>query len=189
MAYATVAQVRALDGLADTTAYPDATLQDGIDFATELIDDYCGTAFEFKAFDSFVFDVDTGSDLFLDVLFIQTITSVKIDGTLQTGYTFKVRPWGVVKFTNLSFPFDATIEVVGTAGFSATAPKRIAWAARTIARDYALNLHTRTPSRALQITNDLGQIEVRAQAGGPGRPTNMPDVNAVLNRFRHKISP
>lgn len=187
MAYATVAQVRALDGLADTAVYPDATLQDGIDFATELIDDYCGAAMEFKSF-SVEMDGPGSNSLFIDVLFVQTITSLLIDGVAFTG-TVRRYPWGVITLPNGFFPFGALISITGTAGFSATAPKRIAWAARTIARDYALNLHTRSPSRALQITNDLGQIEVRAQAGGAGRPTNMPDVNAVLNRYRQKLSP
>lgn len=183
MAYATIAQLRALDGLDDVAAYPDATLQDGIDFATELIDDYCGTAFEYKAF-TVTLDGEGRTSLFADVLYMRTITSLKIDGVTFAG-TLRTYDWGVLAFTDGNvFPFGSLIEIIGTAGMTAAAPKRIAWAARTIARDYCLNLHTRIPSRALQLTNELGQIEVRAQAGGPGRPTNMPDVNAVLNRYK-----
>lgn len=187
MSYATVAQLRAMDGLDDAVTYPDQTLQDGIDFATELIDDYCGTSFEPKAF-TVALEGNGGGNIFIDVLFVQTITTLKIDGVTVAGGNFNIYPWGTIKSTNVFFPYGSVIEFTGTAGMTATAPKRIAWAARTIARDYCLNLHSRLPSRALSVTNDLGQIEVRAQAGGPGRPTNMPDVNAVLNspQFKHK---
>jgi hypothetical protein len=188
MAYAVVADVRALDGLADTTVFPDATLQDGIDFATELIDGYCGTSFETKNF-SVTLD---GSGSFVQatgVLFIRSLTSVTIDGVAQTLSDLVYANDGTLRHKNGYFPswwWGQNVVVAGTAGVTAVAGPRIKWACRTIARDYCLNLHSRIPSRALTVSNDLGQIEVRAQAGGPGRPTNMPDVNAVLNANKHK---
>ena len=188
MAYTTVAEVRALDGLADVTVYPDATLQDGIDFATELIDGYCGTSFEAKSF-SVTLDGNGSSYLLTPVMFIRTITSVSFDGVAQVAADFVGRNEGLVvsKVGVFPFaPFGNNVVVAGTAGFSTTPSPRMKWAARTIARQYALELHSRIPSRALSVSNELGQFEVRAQAGGQGRPTNMPDVNAVLNANKHK---
>jgi hypothetical protein len=188
MAYAVVADVRALDGLSDAAVYPDATLQTGIDYATELIDGYTGTSFEAKAF-SVTLDGSGSMRQYVGVLFIRSLTSVTIDGVAQTLSDIVFQPDGVIVHKNgifLRWWWGQNVVVSGTAGVTTTAPERIKWAARTIARDYALNLHSRIPSRALQLSNEMGQFEVRAQAGGPGRPTNLPDVNAVLNANKHK---
>lgn len=188
MAYATVIELRALDGLADAAVYPDATLQDGIDYATELIDGYCGTSFEAKTFNVTV--DGSGSVLqVVGVLFIRTLTSVTIDGVSQTIADIVMRPDGTIVHKNGIFTaqwYGQNVNVQGTAGVTTTVPKRIAWAARTIGRDWCLNLHSRIPSRTISVSNELGQFEVRAQAGGPGRPTNLPDVNVVLNANKHK---
>lgn len=191
MAYATVAEVRALDGLADVTVYPDATLQDGIDWATELIDDYCGTSFEYKAF-SVTRDGNGRSRISTEVLFIRTITSVTVDGAAQAVGDFVGRSDGLVVWKTGFFPaqpWGENVVIAGTAGATTAADKRIRWACRTLARQWCLELHSRIPSRALQVSNELGQFEVRAQAGGPGRPTSLPDVNAVLNHPSHKHKP
>lgn len=188
MAYAVVADVRALDGLTDAAVYPDATLQAGIDFATSLIDIYCGTSFESKPF-NVTRDGNNSSRLFIGVLFGRTLTAVTIDGVAQTLADIVHRPEGVIVHKNGFFtwqPWGQNVNVQGTAAVTTTPAEEIKWAARTIARDWALNLHSRIPSRALQVSNELGQFEVRAQAGGPGRPTNLPDVNVVLNRNKHK---
>jgi hypothetical protein len=188
LAYAVIADVRALDGLADVAVYPDATLQAGIDYATGLIDGYCGTSFEAKAFNVTL----DGSGLqvqYVGVLFIQSLTQVSIDGVNQTLSDIVAGPQGVIWHKNGIFTawwWGQNVNVQGTAGVTTTASEEIKWACRTIARDYCLNLHSRVPSRALSVSNEFGQIEFRAQAGGPGRPTNMPDVNAVLNRNKHK---
>jgi hypothetical protein len=188
VAYAVVADIRALDGLSDIVVHPDATLQSGIDFATDLIDDYCGTSFEAKAFT--VTKDGTGRvDLYIGVLFVATLTSVLIDGVSVPVGNFKARPEGVLVRTDGVFTpslYGLNVIVSGTAGVTPTPAEDIKWACRTVARQYALELHSRIPSRALQVSNELGQFEMRAQAGGPGRPTSLPDVNVVLNRNKHK---
>lgn len=190
MAYATVAELRALDGLADNVVYPDVTLQEGIDFATELIDGYCGTSFESKVF-SVTLDGTNRQWVVTGVLFIRTLTSITIDGIAQTVGDFVGRDDGVVVWKTGFFtaqPWGENVVIGGTASVTTTVPKRIAWAARTIARQWCLELHSRLPSRALSVSNELGQFEMRAQAGAHDRPTNLPDVNAVLNdpQYKHK---
>ncbi|MER5258539.1 hypothetical protein [Streptomyces sp. NPDC002855] len=46
MSYATVEEVRALDGLEDTTLFPDGTLADAIAYAVEVVEVYCGRKWE-----------------------------------------------------------------------------------------------------------------------------------------------
>jgi hypothetical protein len=189
VAYATVAEVRALDGLADVTVYPDATLQQGIDYATALIDGYCGTSFEAKSF-TVTLDGNSNAAILTPIMFIRTITSVTVDGISVNVANVYGRSEGyVVRKDGDLFDYSdygANVVISGTAGVTTTPPEEIKWAARTIARDYCLSLHSRIPSRALTIQNEFGQVEVRAQAGGPGRPTALPDVNAVLNKSWNK---
>ncbi|GGM48473.1 hypothetical protein GCM10012275_19290 [Longimycelium tulufanense] len=108
--YATVADLRALDGLNDEYVYPDAVLSEAIAFAVETVTEYCGQDWE-------------------------------------------------------------------------APPVAIRWAVRTIARQWCIDLHSRIPDRSLQVNTDYGQVTL-AQPGGPFRPTSLPEVNAVLSRYR-----
>jgi hypothetical protein len=187
MSYAIVSEIRALDGLADVSVYPDATLALGIDFATKLIDRYCGTSFEAKAF-SITLDGNGASYIPTPVLFIRSITSVSFDGVGQVAADFVGREEGIVVSKVGVFPFSpfgSNVVIAGTAGFTTTPDEDIKWAARTIARQYALSLHNRVDGRALQVSNDTGTF-ILAQPGAQGRPTELPAVNAVLNANKHK---
>jgi hypothetical protein len=42
VAYATIDELRALDGLEDASLFPDELLSEGIDFAVETVEIYCG---------------------------------------------------------------------------------------------------------------------------------------------------
>ena len=184
MAYCTRAELRALDGLGDSSVHSDADLDIAIVFAKETIDDYCGTSFGSvvsAAFDSFSVTVDgTGHDNVklrglsgALVMFPRTITAASVDGVaVPDSVTYTLRGLNVV--------------ISGTAGFTDEPSASIAWAARSIARFWLVSLNSRTPERALQLTTSDGSFEMRAQAGGnAARPTAMPDVNAVLSRNRH----
>ncbi|MBC9714500.1 hypothetical protein H9Y04_18235 [Streptomyces sp. TRM66268-LWL] len=46
MSYATVDELRALDGLDDTATFPDALLSEAIDYAVETVESYCGRTWE-----------------------------------------------------------------------------------------------------------------------------------------------
>lgn len=185
MAYATVATLRAMDGLVDAVVYPDSMLQEGIDWATAVIDNYTGTSFEYKAF-TVTLDGSNHEGLHLGVLFPRTLTSVTVDGVSQTTTGWVMEDYGRLLRSTGSFTYTfpgRNVVVSGTAGMTATAPPEIAWAARTLARQYVLDLRSRIPDRALSIQSEIGNITI-AQAGGSGRPTSLPDVNAVLNRFK-----
>ncbi|MFF4408120.1 hypothetical protein [Streptomyces sp. NPDC001404] len=66
------------------------------------------------------------------------------------------------------------------------APETIRWCVRTLARQWCLDLVSRIPDRALQLQSEFGSVQL-AQAGGPWRPTSLPEVNAQLNRYRVRV--
>lgn len=125
--YATLAELRRLDGLGDVATFADDDLTAARAFGVEAVESYTGQRWVPVA-DTYVGDLVT---------------------------------------------------VVGPP------PVSIKWAARTIARQWAIDLHSRIPDRATSITTDYGQTNF-AQAGGHWRPTSLPEVNAVLNRYRHR---
>lgn len=203
MAYATRAEMRALNGLGDSAVYSDAELDLALDIAKETIDDYCGTSFgdvtsaAYTAFsvtldgtgrDRVTLRGDTGSI----IMFPRTVSAVTVNGVADSvAITYTLRPTGVIVRSTGVFSFEdegRNIAITGTAGFTDSPSESIRWAARSIARFWLLSLQSRVPERALQLTTAEGAFELRAQAGAPGRPTPMPDVNAVLNRNRHGLT-
>lgn len=195
MAYTDLATVRALDVLVGNEAtYPDAALTEGIAWAKQVIDDYCGTSFEADAFTVTV--PGTGSRgirlVTLEgypVLFIRSITSATVDGVAVSDVSgWEAYPDGLVVRDTGSFPrptVGPNVTVSGTAGVTTSAPADIAWAARTLARQYVLELYSKVPKREL-TAGEGGGFGPMAHAGGVGRPTNLPDVNARLKRHRHR---
>lgn len=195
MAYTTLAEVRALEGLESSELYPDADLNAAIEWAEEVIDNYCGTSFTHKEFevtltgngaDTIRLVRDDGST----VLFPRTLTSVTDpDDATEDSTGWALYPEGIVARSSGAFRYvrpGRNITIAGTAGVTSSAPPEIAWAARTIARHYALYLYSRVPDNALQLQNDFGTVTFAQPGGTPDRPTSQPEVNAVLNRHRHR---
>lgn len=178
MAYTTLSEVRGLDGLDDETLFPDSVLNDAIAFAEELILDYCGPWAPTSITLTFQ---GSGTDVVtLGISGVRSLDSLTVNGTsavLGASVTYE----GVLTLADIAYADDLIVVTV-TAGYQASAPERLSWAARTIARQYVLDLVRRTPDRALSVASEYGTVQL-AQAGGVGRPTNMPDVNAVLQRF------
>lgn len=185
MAYVETEDIRALDGMDDEETFPDTMIEAAIEWATELIDDYCGTSFEHK---DFTITLDGSNDRYLrlPILYPQSITACTIDGEPKSTTGWVLQPEGLVAMASGSFTYTApgrNVVISGTAGKTAEAPAQIKWACQTLARYFCAELVTRIPERAISLQNDFGQMNL-AIAGGPGRPTAIPDVNAVLNRFK-----
>lgn len=178
MAYTTLSEVRALDGLDDESLFPDSALNDAIAYAEELILDYCGPWAPTSI--TLTFQGSATDVVTLGVSGVRSLDSLTVNGTSAVSgasVTFD----GVLTLAEVAYADDLIVVTV-TAGYQSTAPERLSWAARTIARQYVLDLARRTPDRALSVASEYGTVQL-AQAGGPGRPTNLPDVNAVLQRF------
>jgi len=207
MAYATRAELRALDGLGDVTVHSDALLDEAILMASNTVDRATGTSFgdvttpAYKAFSVTLSGTGSRKIRLIDeegypILYPRTISSVTIDGVADAGITYVLGSTGYVVRSSGAWDSSAdggyNIVVVGTAGLSSDASTDaladLRWAARSIARNWVLNQESRLSDRALNLTTSEGSFEVRAQAGAPGRPTNLPDVNVVLNRHNHRWS-
>lgn len=193
MAYTTIADVRQLDGMNDTTTYSDADLTSAISQATILVDRYTGTSWEFNTFSVTLSGNNSTCIRLRDyegrtVLFPQTITSCTIDGDAQTTTNWALHPHGLVERDTGTFGYTRpgrNVVIAGTAGATSSAPDDIVWATEVLARHYALGLKSRIPDRALSIQNDFGTVRLSTPA--PNRASGLPEVDAVLERRRHRI--
>ena len=189
--YATPAEVRALDMISgEASTFPAAHLVGAINYATAVIDDYCGASFVQR----YQRDVLNGTDsqsIRVTQLFPETLLAASIDGTALTAseisntalfedgtMTRKSDTW------TYTTPGNKVI-IEYEHGIAATAPEDIRWAARTLARYHLLEQLSRIPDRATSINSEFGQI-VLSQPGGLNRPTPLNDVNVILNRHRHR---
>lgn len=186
--YATQAEVRAHDRLHDTVLFPAASVSEAIEWAETLIDRFTGTTWTWEPFTAS--GEPTGrcyrltDDEMRPVLFVRSVTAA----TTQDGTPVDVTGWRPTPTGLVHVPSAGTVPVVvnGTAGASQEPPPDIAWCARTLARQYLLDLVSRVPDRALSGSNEFGQFVAMAQAGGVDRPTSLPEVNARLAARRHR---
>jgi len=194
MAYTTLATVRSMEGMADSTVFDDAAINAAILEAALLIDDYTGTSWESATW-SITVDGTNTSRLTLEdpfngqkrILFPRSITSVTVDGTSEltesAGWAlfpegFVLRDSGTFKYTKPG----RNVVIAGTAGITTTAPVDIALVARTLARQYTLDTVSRVDDRAVMMSTELGTI--RLSQPGKRWPTGMPQLDAILNRRR-----
>jgi hypothetical protein len=186
MTYVSDAELLATDGM-DEAVITEPMRLSAIEYAEDLIDKYCGTSFTHKAF-SITLDGNGRSALSTGVLFPRTLTAVTVNGTAQVTTGWGLHEDGLVISDNSIFTSSVVgrnVVVAGTSGFSESAPSGIHWCALTIARQHLFDQVSRIPDRALSVVNEFGNVML-SQAGGVWRPTNLPDVNAVLNRHRHR---
>lgn len=181
-----------MEGMADATAFPDATLTEAIEYAEELVDFYTGTSWVAKAYDITL--TGTGSrsirlhDNKVPLLFPISVATATVSGTAVGDVSgWALYPEGLIIRDSGVFTASTVglnVNITGTAGAAIAAPKDIAWVARTLARQYALDLVSRIPDRALQIQNDFGSVQIAQASTHPDRPTSLPEVNARLARRR-----
>ena len=181
-----VLEVRSLDGMEDLVTFPTAVVAEAIRWAEDVVADFCGSMWVPRL----------GVDLFrlplreanrdrvaLSSPLAESIRWVSIDGVPETDLSvYHLEDFGVSLFRDYRFPRSVSVEV-GYEHGPTSAPEGVRWAARTLARHYLLALESRIPDRALSIQSDFGNIML-AQPGAVGRPTALPEVNAVLARYR-----
>ena len=189
--YATPAEVRAMDMISgEASTFPAADLVGAINYATAVIDDFCGASFVQR----YQRDVLNGTDsqvIRVTQLFPETLLAASIDGTALTAGEISdtalfedgtmMRKSGVWTYTTPGNKGIIDYEY----GLAATAPEDIRWAARTLARYHLLEQVSRIPDRAISVQSEFGQIQL-SQPGGLNRPTPLNDVNVILHRHRHR---
>lgn len=186
MAYTTLSEVRALDSLVgESSTYTDGMITDGIAWATQVIDGYTGVKWEATS-KTVVLDGNNAGEIFTGVPHLRSVTSCTVDGVAQTTTAWVVTEDGMVRRDEGVFSYThpgRNVSITVSYGVEATCPVDIAWACRTLARWYVIQLLSERPDNALNVVNEWGTV-VLAQPGGKHGPTALPEVNAVLKRRR-----
>jgi hypothetical protein len=176
--YAPLNDIRAMKGLANTTDFPNAKLEEARQWFEDLAEDYCGRAFV-PRFGIDKLDGDGTDTILLDRIEPRTILSCKIGGVAQTGLTTwalydtgrVVRDVGVFD--------DGSRNVVIQYEYGADEPDLELREAALRAIQYRLlgdNLGL--PSEAISASVDVrGPLTF---AGAGSRPTGIPEVDQVL---------
>ncbi len=197
MAYTTEDEVRAhseADAVGDAQQVTSAKVAEAIAWAEALIDDYCGTSFEAKAF---AVTLDGNGCSWIQLVsedgrllsHPRSLTSVTIDGeAVADTSAWVLRPDGTIVRPSGTFPTATggqNVVIAGTAGLTTAAPTLINRAAQQLARQYCLEDFQQQDPRALTITDELGGQTMLATPGRHG-PTSIPAVNDILKRYRRR---
>ena len=190
MAYTALADVRALKTLVDDTAvYTDAQIEEGILYATEVINLDTGVFWETTTSQTVTLD-GTGTDrISTGWADLSAVTACTVGGDAQTVTNWVTHPDGQIIRDDGIFDWTTqgqNVVVTATRGLTATIPDDLAHAARQMARWYVIQLHSQTDDNIISSTNEYGSM-IFAQPGGRHGPTALPEVNAILKRRRHRF--
>lgn len=192
--YCTLAEVRAMEELGDSSVISDDLITEAIDYAEELIDRFTGTSWVYKPFTVTLSGNGLSSLQLRDdegrvIMFPRTLASVSIDGSSVSTAGWALYPEGIIVRKSGAFTVThpgRNVTITGTAGMTSTVPNDIAWCARTIARQYIIDLVSRLPERATGLQSPDGNITLAQASAHPDRPTSLPEVNARLVRRRQR---
>ena len=188
--YANPIEVTNMDSISgETTTVPTADLVKAINWATAVIDNYCGTSFVYR-YERDVLDGTDTDTIKLSKMFPRKILAASIDGTDLTASEISnislhesgviIREEDIWEFT----PAGKKVIIEYEAGVDKTPPPDITWAARTLARYHLIEQVSRIPDRALSISSEFGNIALSQPS--MTKPTPLPDVNVILNRHKHR---
>lgn len=188
MAYVTTEEIADLPFVdADPNYVNDTVIDEAIEYATALVNDYCGTTFESTAF-SLTLDGTGTHELNTGLPHLLTVTACTVGDVSQTVSGWTVYGYGLVISDTNSFArgnYGQNIVITGTAGH-ATIPNDMKMAVKLIAGDYINRLWNGSASdRTLSVSNEFGTTQFAVT--GSKYPTGMPQVDAILNRYR--VSP
>ena len=189
--YATPAEVRKMDMISgESSTFPAADVVGAINYATAVIDDYCGVSFV-QRYKRNVLNGTDDQSIRVTEMFPTTLLAASIDGTALTSSEIsdcalfedgtllrKDKTWTYTEPGN-------KVILEYEHGVDTTAPEDIRWCARTLARYHLLEQVSRLPDRAVQIQSEFGSITL-SQPGGFTRPTPLPDVNVILVKHRYR---
>jgi hypothetical protein len=174
--YMAVADLRALDGLTNSTTFPQEKLEEARQWFEDVAEIFCGFAFV-PRFERELLDGDGSGTLTLKRAFPRVVLSAKIDGTAQTGLT----TWDLYESGRLIR--DAGIFPVGRRNVEVTyeygrdePDAEVRQAALMAIRSRLLADRSGIPERMTSIVTELGTVVRTA----PMRPTGIPDVDSVL---------
>jgi hypothetical protein len=186
--YAALADIRALQGLSDVVAFPNAKLAESRQWFEDKAEAHCGVAFV-PRYARDVLDGNGSSKLKLRHNRPTRIISAKFDGAAQTTTTWDLyEDDGSDGFivAPSSFPSgNRNIEIIYEHGFDGP-DSEMRQAALTAIRDNALGLASGIPPQATEVRQEFTTISLSTP--GPNAPTGIPSVDQVLNARRVPLS-
>ncbi len=188
--YCTPSEVRAMTSISgESSTFPTADIVRAINQAEQVIDDYTGVSFVYR-YHRDVLDGTNTTDLRLTHMFPQTVIAGSIAGTALTATqisNLNKYESGVIRLKDDIWEFEnpgGKCIVDYEAGVSKTPPEPISFVAKSLARHTLLELISRIPDRSTSLSTEFGNIQI-AQPG-MNRPTGIPDLDTILNRYRHR---
>jgi hypothetical protein len=174
--YAALADIRALQGLTDVVAFPNAKLAESRQWFEDKAETFCGVAFV-PRYARDVLDGSGSRTLELKHQRPRTIISAKFDGAAQTTTTWDLYEAGYIVAPS-SFPSgNRNIEIIYEHGFDGP-DTDMRQAALTAIRDNALGLASGIPPQATEVRQEFTTISLSTP--GPQAPTGIPSVDQVL---------
>jgi hypothetical protein len=194
MAYFTTVEFRdVMPDMASAANYPDARVELARDAIESLIEQVCGTSFIERTVTETV-DGSGRNGILLSSAYVRSITSVTIDGVLETGYDYTFESGLLERNTTGGFTPSSwvcgrrNIVVVYTAGYSTAPPADLKMATMLATRDRVLVLSGAggQSSRATSISNELGGT-TQFSIANADNPTGLPEADATIMRWANYV--
>lgn len=190
--YFTLAELRALPQVSDTTAYSDARCEAAAAYIVGIIEREVGASFVTRTVTDEVHD--GGCDrIVLRRPHVLSVTSATEDGAAVTDElrvrSGVLRRFGAGTFEPVVWASGVgNVEVTYEAGYSSTPPADIKEAALqgTRARLLSTNSNAQFDDRRTSLTTDQGVVSF--VVAGQDRPTGYPEVDAVILGWKAKLN-
>lgn len=191
--YFTVAELRAMPHVGDTSKYPDALVTSTAAEIEAIIDSEVfgpsGVGFVDRTFVERV-DGNGRPELLLATEYVRSLTTVTVGGASVDVSTLTAQH-GILRRTSSALPWPLGVEnvvVTYEAGYGAAVPADIKAAAMrgTRYRLLATAQNSELNARQTSITNDVGGT-ISFAVAGPDHPTGYPDVDATIVRWRDRM--
>jgi hypothetical protein len=191
--YFTLAELRALPDVSDSTRYTDARVEAVAAYIVSVIEREVGTSFIARTVTDEVHDGGRAA-IVLDKPHVLTVTSATVNGVALTT-DLRARD-GVLRqyadatsFTPIAFAAGSgNVKVTYSAGYSSTVPGDIKEAALQATRARLLETDSKATvnDRTSSITNEVGGT-TQFVLPGEDRPTGYPAVDAVIIAWRDRL--
>lgn len=190
--YVELGEIRSLPKLGDSGKFPLEALEDARNWFETLAEEHCGVAFVPR----YARDLVDGNDryeLLLNRLYPRSLIGVTVDGVTTSTTGWQLYPSGRLSRDHLgsfAVPTSTTIgrniAVSYTHGYDRP-PADLRDVALLAIRDKLLaDREGREAGRVLSQTNEFGGT-TRFALPGSDRPTGIPDVDTVLNRYVERV--
>jgi hypothetical protein len=173
----------------EASTFPTSDIVKAINQAEAIIDEYCGVSFVYR-YHRDVLDGNNTTDIQLTHMFPQVVIAGSIGGVALTATqisNLNKYKSGVIRLKEDVWAFTnpgGQVVIDYEAGVGKTPPEPISFVAKSLARHTMLELISRIPDRSTSLSTEFGNIQISQP--GMNRPTGIPDLDTILNRYRYR---